>query len=445
MDYIAVLTTPRTPSYLLDTLAHLDAAGAAKCMREVVCDGDVSTEMPLGWAKYILGAKPHGNLRAFFGVCKRAFERDADRLLYFEDDICLSQNAIQRMRQIGVPQDCAWTAFFDMKEIAPGTPAGVYRVSPSGVDGQGWWGFQSVMIPRNVFTWLLAHKKEILADAGTVVHCSDYFVGHALLRSPWPEVAVHVPSLVEHVGANTSSIWPGQGQYEVNRTAKNFLGSQEDATALPKWICSPQRVVEEQMCLPGNAARTPQGVWKEISGGQHEFLKRSLGDLVDRGFNRAPAVVDRQDSRTCFSFLPGQTYLPPHPVWDGHVLEAAGQLIADFHRAATFAHGDLAPWNTVFRNGLPYALIDFDKANTEMPHVEDAAYAVWTWLGLGEHEGIYQKARMKLFTASMRWSKQEILAALRRVLTKYAAKPDTRIWAENAQSWCERTGFFNAG
>ena len=44
-------------------------------------------------------------------------------------------------------------------------------------------------------------------------------------------------------------------------------------------------------------------------------------------------------------------------------------------------HGDLGPWNTVYRDGLPVAFIDFDSAGPADPLV-DLAAAAWAFVPL---------------------------------------------------------------
>jgi len=439
MDLVTVLTTPRTPSYLQDTLESLNKAGAGDCARLLVCDGVLTGPTHLGWDVFETGAK-QGNLRAFFAVLARAYERGAERLLYFEDDICCSVNAVAQMRKVGVPSDCAWTAFFDMKEVAEGTPRGLYRTSPGGVDGQGWWGFQSVMIPKRTLIWLLSRKKEILREAGEVLHCSDFFAGHAMLRSPWPEVAIHVPSLVQHVGANTSSIWPGEGQYEVNRVAQNFLGVFEDAL---QDVETPRGRVAAtgEFLLPGQARRVPSGgVWKGLDIPARTRIQRLLLEVRAKGFLRAPLL---QEDGT-FTFIPGDVHLPPHPVWDDRVLESAARLIARLHLQCDVSHGDLAPWNTVFADGLPSALIDFEHAS-EGAAPEDAAYALWTWLDLGNSvlSASVQQRRAVAMIKYWQWPSEGIRQALFRVFQTYEQHADeqTRNWAQTAREWCDKEEF----
>lgn len=55
----------------------------------------------------------------------------------------------------------------------------------------------------------------------------------------------------------------------------------------------------------------------------------------------------------------------PHP-------PAAGEIVC---------HGDLGPWNTVYRGGLAVAFIDWDAAGPVRP-LDDLAAAAWTFVPL---------------------------------------------------------------
>jgi hypothetical protein len=61
---------------------------------------------------------------------------------------------------------------------------------------------------------------------------------------------------------------------------------------------------------------------------------------------------------TCYRFHP----YPP----------TAGEIVS---------HGDLGPWNTVYRNGVPVAFIDWDAAQPVNP-LTDLADAAWTFVPL---------------------------------------------------------------
>jgi aminoglycoside phosphotransferase (APT) family kinase protein len=45
------------------------------------------------------------------------------------------------------------------------------------------------------------------------------------------------------------------------------------------------------------------------------------------------------------------------------------------------SHGDLGPWNTVYRDGIPVAFIDWDSAGPVTP-LADLADAAWTFVPL---------------------------------------------------------------
>jgi hypothetical protein len=84
-------------------------------------------------------------------------------------------------------------------------------------------------------------------------------------------------------------------------------------------------------------------------------------------------------------------------------LAEIGRLYADLHRAARgfrpaapiwreyelpmrddeiVSHGDAGPWNIVYRDGLPVALIDWDNAQPNLP-INDLASIAWHFVPLG--------------------------------------------------------------
>ena len=81
-----------------------------------------------------------------------------------------------------------------------------------------------------------------------------------------------------------------------------------------------------------------------------------------------------------------------HPSYDDATLAAAGMLICRFHDATAgsplagtrevVCHGDLSPCNTVFRAGIPAALIDFDNAAPGR-RLDDVGYSLFLWLNIG--------------------------------------------------------------
>ena len=110
----------------------------------------------------------------------------------------------------------------------------------------------------------------------------------------------------------------------------------------------------------------------------------------------------------------------PKFVWSDDALVHLGALIRAYHDAAasfpwagrewcfeprqpveTVCHNELFPWNTVFRAGVPVAIIDWDTA-APGPRVWDLGLAAWRWvpfardekcLAIGLPIGVANKAR----------------------------------------------------
>ena len=118
------------------------------------------------------------------------------------------------------------------------------------------------------------------------------------------------------------------------------------------------------------------------------FVARLLGHLEQLGFTGAPRHLGLDEAgRDTFSYLPG--HVPARfQQWTDAQVTAAGALLRSLHDAtrgsalagpcAVVCHHDPGPNNTVFRDGLPYAFIDFDTAAPGDP-LEDVGYAAWTW------------------------------------------------------------------
>lgn len=146
----------------------------------------------------------------------------------------------------------------------------------------------------------------------------------------------------------------------------------------------------------------------------HAFLRH----LEASGFSSAPRVIGTDDSgREVLTFIEGEvladpTWQPgrptPWPEWaqseDG--LVEAARLLRRLHDAsASFAppsdaiwrqhncpvlglgeivcHGDIGPHNTVYRNGIPVAFIDWDGIRPNDPLVE-FGNAAWHFVPLGD-------------------------------------------------------------
>jgi aminoglycoside phosphotransferase (APT) family kinase protein len=108
-------------------------------------------------------------------------------------------------------------------------------------------------------------------------------------------------------------------------------------------------------------------------------------------------------------------------------------------------HNDWAPTNTVFRDGEPIGMIDFDTA-APGERLWDLGYSVFTWLDLGNDElsAAEQIRRLHLFAQAYNHSecttarvavyavsRQTALAASSRA----GGKPHIADWAFQCASW----------
>jgi Ser/Thr protein kinase RdoA (MazF antagonist) len=164
----------------------------------------------------------------------------------------------------------------------------------------------------------------------------------------------------------------------------------------------------------GETVRRQAGPWTPTV---HAYLRH----LRAHGFTAAPEVLGVDaEGREILRFIPGDTLGseldPARPKTELAVtlpwtesmrsdasLAAVGRLYAALHAAAggfkpesptwreyelpmhegeVVCHGDPGPWNAVYQDGAPVALIDWDRAHPERPLIEFAAVA-WSFVPLG--------------------------------------------------------------
>ncbi|MBA8923206.1 hypothetical protein BC739_000403 [Kutzneria viridogrisea] len=147
----------------------------------------------------------------------------------------------------------------------------------------------------------------------------------------------------------------------------------------------------------GATVRRPSGPWTPA-------IHSLLDHLHQRGFTQAPRAHGLDpDGREILDFIPGQAghYPLPHYVRTDSTLLAVGTLLRNLHDATVdftpppdtawympargpaevICHGDIAPYNCVFRDGRLFAFIDFDTAHPG-PRVWDLAYAAYRFVPL---------------------------------------------------------------
>ncbi len=137
-----------------------------------------------------------------------------------------------------------------------------------------------------------------------------------------------------------------------------------------------------------------------------------LGHLNRQGFRGAPQPLGLQRSEHV-TYIDGSA--EPNQPSDPYSSFALGRFLREFHRAAASfrfvdlpwqsnplrgiqghqricGHGDIAPWNVIWRAGHPVGLVDWELAGPIARDV-DLAYAAWTCTRLFDdatcqHEGL---------------------------------------------------------
>jgi aminoglycoside phosphotransferase (APT) family kinase protein len=221
----------------------------------------------------------------------------------------------------------------------------------------------------------------------------------------------------------------------------------------------------------GDRVHRPAGPWTPAV---HEYLRH----LAAAGFAGSPRVLD--DGWEELSYLDGEVAadpdwqpgrgnrLPPYARTD-QALVAAGRLIRTLHEAAAgfqptetgyrfhphpplpgevVSHGDLGPWNTVYRDGLPVAFIDWDSAQPVDP-VADLAAAAWAFLPLAPSGQLTQAgfdplpdlpARLRLFVDAYGLAdRQSIIPALQR--SPLATAEHVKYWPIDASGAADSLEF----
>ncbi|NUR27548.1 MAG: phosphotransferase [Catenulispora sp.] len=162
----------------------------------------------------------------------------------------------------------------------------------------------------------------------------------------------------------------------------------------------------------GDRVHRPAGEW---SASVHALLKH----LEAKGFAGAPRVYGFDaEGREVIDYIAGEVPGSEAHVSDTALAEVAALLRA-FHDATldftpppdatwhfapripaeVLCHGDIAPYNTVFRAGHPVAFIDFDTAHPA-PRAWDVAYAAYRFVQLVEDgaPAEEQARRLAVFT-----------------------------------------------
>jgi hypothetical protein len=161
--------------------------------------------------------------------------------------------------------------------------------------------------------------------------------------------------------------------------------------------------------ITAGVVRIDDTVRRPIRGDRSD-VHALLRHLEARGFDGAPRFlgIDEQ-GREILSYLPGE--VPPDLAhYDDAQLAAAAVLLRRFHdatadfelilraRAEVMCHNDWGGHNAVFRDGMPYGIIDFDTIAPGL-RLWDLGYSAFSWLDLGntDYSGDEQVRRLSVF------------------------------------------------
>lgn len=145
--------------------------------------------------------------------------------------------------------------------------------------------------------------------------------------------------------------------------------------------------------VTGGVVRVGETV-RRRPGPNAAFVHRLLAHLENAGFDAAPRFLGLDETgREVLTFIEGDVPSDCRSiVWSDDQLQAAAALLERFHDATTgsdlaagnevVCRNDFGPWNLVWRDRLPVAVIDFDNAAPGLRR-DDLGYTIWKHLNIG--------------------------------------------------------------
>lgn len=189
------------------------------------------------------------------------------------------------------------------------------------------------------------------------------------------------------------------------------------------------------------------------------FVHGVLQHLELRKFDRVPRFLGIDDKgRATLTYISGHVF---HRVggFEREQWVAAAALLKRFHDATAdcelkgesevVCHGDPCPANYVFRDDMPFGLIDFDGARPGKRE-EDVGYAAWMWLDIGnatlapEEQGSKLVDFVAAYDAAATWNPLELVLHAQHALVARLPKDANweldfiKKWAQAGIDWTER-------
>jgi aminoglycoside phosphotransferase (APT) family kinase protein len=187
------------------------------------------------------------------------------------------------------------------------------------------------------------------------------------------------------------------------------------------------------------------------------FVRDVLRHLELREFDRVPRFLGIDErGREVLTYIDGTV---PHTLGEFRKEQwaAGARLLRLLHDATVdcelkgecevICHGDPSPTNYVFRDGMPFGLIDFESAHPGKRE-EDVGYAAWRWLYIGneklapEHQGSKLADFVSAYDAAATWNPLEMVLQAQYELVarlpKGAKWTVIKTWAQRCMDWTER-------
>jgi hypothetical protein len=199
---VAIMCSAGRPTIQRATLDRLVTAGelwAAPLARAPriyfagVPTVDVSTRQGFE-VRSVRAGRPY--LPAFLRVLQDATRVDAP-LLFLENDVWIVRRGVPRIAELEVPADVGCVTLFDFRNEGGGAP--LERLP----FGRQLWGSQALLFPAAVVRRLVELGPRDLGYPNSW----DCWVGRALVELRL-SIALHNPSLVQHLGVTCSEVLP---------------------------------------------------------------------------------------------------------------------------------------------------------------------------------------------------------------------------------------------